>query len=632
MQGSTFLGNPMTAADPSDTAAQEPALAVLLVEADRIAAERLFAVLGEAPTGRFEITHVARIEEGLHKLHEAHFDVMLLDLAIEEGAGLESLYRARVAAEAVPIVLLTYQGDADLALRATRAGAHDVLIKGEATPALIARSLVHAVERHRMMAQLRDAKQRHWFLANHDPLTSLQNRTALRESARGALARARRRGERLAVLFLDLDGFKPVNDNLGHATGDELLTDVAQRLRRIRPKRDVVARIGGDEFVVVAMGVVDREAAIRLAEDLRDEIEKPYHVGGVECFISASLGVALFPEDGNDADELIRRADTAMYVAKGAGRNAVRCFEPAMDEETHARFEMVNGLREAIRAGQLVLDFQPQIDAAQERIVGAETLVRWQHPTRGIVAPGEFIGVAEDTGMMVGLGEWILRTACAAAASWTELSDIRLAVNISGRQLEQRDFTRRVRAILDETGLPPGRLELELTESVAAQDSAMKALAGLREAGVRVAIDDFGTGYSSLTLLKQLPADLLKIDQSFVHDAVSRDSGALILDAILRIARGLGLDVIAEGVETLEEMDLLLGLGCVQMQGYLLGKPTAKNDFEASVSAPDALWRLPIERPEAWSPPSREELLTSVSNPDPLEPEMLDDDALPVLK
>ncbi|MCP5057025.1 MAG: EAL domain-containing protein [bacterium] len=614
---------------PADrrAAEREPTLSVLLVEADQLAAERLFEVLGAAPAQRFEITHVQRIEEGLQKLHAARFDVLLLDLAIEESVGLESLHRARVAADTLPIVMLTYQGDADLALRATRAGAHDVLIKGESTPALIARSLVHAVERYRMMAELREAKQRHWFLANHDPLTALKNRTALLESARTALARAQRHGEQLAVFFLDLDGFKPVNDNLGHATGDELLIDVAKRLQRIRPKRDVVARFGGDEFVVVAMGVTDREAAIRLAEALRDEIERPYHVGGAECFISASVGVALFPEDGTDADELIRRADTAMYAAKDSGRNAVRSFENAMDEETHERFELVNGLREAIRAGDLVLEFQPQIDVVQERIVGAETLVRWQHVTRGLVAPNEFIGLAEDTGMMVGLGEWILRSACIIASGWTSLPDIRVAVNISGRQLEQRDFPSRVRGILDESGLAPGRLELELTESVAAQDSAMRALAELHEAGIRVAIDDFGTGYSSLALLKQLPADLLKIDQSFVHDAVSRNSGAVILDAIVRMARGLDLEVVAEGVETLEEMDLLLGLGCHQLQGYLLGKPTPKSDFESAVTAPDATWRLPIERPEAWSPLSREELLAK-----PSEPEILGDDALPVLK
>lgn len=606
---------------------REPSIHVLLVEADQLAADRLFEVLGEAPAQHFEVTHVQRIEEGLEKLQARSFDVMLLDLAIEECVGLESLYRARVAATTLPIVLLTYQGDTEITLRASRAGAHDVLIKGEAPPALIARSLVHAVERHRMIGQLREAKQRHWFLANHDPLTSLKNRTALRESARRALADARRNGERLAVIFLDLDGFKPVNDNLGHATGDELLIDVASRIRRARPKSDVVARLGGDEFVVVATGIDGRNSAIQVAEGLRDSIEEPYHVGGVECFISASIGVALFPEDGSDADELIRRADTAMYAAKGSGRNAVRCFEEAMDQKAHERFAMVNGLREAIRAGELVLEFQPQIDVAQERILGAEALVRWRHPTRGLVAPNEFIGVAEDTGLMVPLGDWILRTACGIAASWDALPDIRLAVNISGRQLEQRDFPSRLRTILAESGLPASRLELELTESVAAQDSAVRTLAEVRDIGCRVAIDDFGTGYSSLTLLEQLPADLLKIDQSFVHDAVSRKSGAVILDAILRMARGLELDVIAEGIETLEEMDMLLRLGCHQMQGYLLGKPTPKDDFEASMTAPNATWRIPIERPEAWAPPSREELLES-----PEAPETVGDDTLPVLK
>lgn len=610
---------------------EEAVISVLLVEEDQLSADRLFEVLADATPTRFEVTHVLSVDQALEKLHDGSYDVLLIDLSIQEGYGLESLYRARVAAETVPIVVLTYQNDMNLALKATRAGAQDYLIKGEVTPALITRSLAHAVERHGMLKDLRDAQQRQWFLANHDPLTSLQNRAALLNSARATIESAKRRNGRLAFLFIDLDGFKPVNDNLGHAIGDEMLADVAGRLRRIRPRRDLVARLGGDEFVVVAVDPPDDEAHMRIAEEIRDEIEKPYHVGGVECFISASIGVATFPEDGTDADELIRRADTAMYASKAAGRNAVTTFESDMDEKTQERFALVNSLREAIRAGDLLIEFQPQIEVATERVVGAETLVRWRHPTRGVVAPSEFIGVAEDTGMMNPLGEWVLRTACTAASRWTELDDIRLAVNISGRQLEQRDFTQRMKSILEETGVDPGRLELELTESLAAKDSTLKALSGLRDLGVRIAIDDFGTGYSSFTLLKKLPADLLKIDQSFVRDAMTQESGVVILDAILRMARGLGMEVIAEGVETVEEMDLLLSLGCNLMQGYLLGKPVPKNDFEPMMTADDALWRLPIERPETWNPPSVEEL-RNVSTTGPDDPDSLGEESFPALK
>ncbi len=617
--------------DPGAEAGAEGSIAVLLVVEDQLSAGRLFDVLRDATATRFEVTHVQDVDEALEKLQKASYDVLLVDLPVEEGYGLESLYRARVAASTIPIVLLTYQSDDHLALRATRAGAQDYLIKGEVTPALITRSLVHAVERHRMLRDLRDAQQRQWFLANHDTLTSLPNRAALLESARTAIETAARRSQGLVFLFVDLDGFKPVNDNLGHAIGDELLADVAGRLRRLRPRQDLVARLGGDEFVLVAVDPPGEDAPVRLAEEVRDEIEKPYHIGGMECFVSASIGVSVFPQDGENVEELIRHADTAMYASKAAGRNAVTLYEKEMDQETQERFALVNSLREAIRSGDLLLEFQPQVHVGSEEIIGAETLVRWRHPTRGVVAPSEFIGVAEDTGMMVPLGEWVLRNACEVAASWAgDLSRVRVAVNISGRQLEQRDFPDRVQAILTETGLESGRLELELTESLAANDSVLKALASLQKLGVRTAIDDFGTGYSSFTLLKRMPADLLKIDQSFVHDALSQESGVVILDAILRMARGLGMEVIAEGVETLEEMDLLLSLGCHQMQGYLLGKPIPKTEFEALVTAHDAPWRLPISRPETWSPPTREELLRSEEAAQDVE--SVGDEALPVLR
>ena len=605
----------------------EPSIAVLLVEEDQLAAERLFEVL-RVPGLHFEITHVRRVEEALERLQHGGHDVVLLDLSIHEGYGLDSLYRARVAASSVPIVVLTYQNDHILALKAARAGAQDYLIKGEVTPALITRTLVHAVERHRMLRELRDAQQRQQFLAHHDPLTRLPNRYSFLDALSGAITDSHRTGSRLAVLFFDLDGFKAINDNLGHAVGDELLTDVASRLGRVARRGDVVARLGGDEFVAALRDVPDREMPARIAEQFREELEKTYYVGGIECWVSASIGVSMFPDDGDDADLLIRHADTAMYHAKSAGRNHVSFFEPEMNDAATERFNLVNGLREAIHGGDLVLEFQPQVDVATEELIGAETLVRWRHPTRGVVAPGEFISVAEDTGMMVPLGEWILRTACDAAASWKSLTGLRVAVNISGRQLEQENFPERVAAILGETGLPAGRLELELTESLATTASAVRALTSLRELGVRVAIDDFGTGYSSLTLLKRLPADMLKIDQSFVRESLEKGPGTVILDAIVRMASGLGLDALAEGVETLEEMDRLQQLGCHRMQGYLLSKPIPKGEFEAHVTAPEASWRLPIARPESWSPPSIEELRAAEQ---PAAEEDFSDEALPVL-
>ena len=586
----------------SNDSNQDHSISLLLVEEDDLSAKRLFEVLSRPEGTRFTITRVTDVEEALGKLQHESYDVLLLDLSIDEAGGLGSLMRARVAARHIPIVVLTYERDEAVALKAARAGAQDYLTKGEVTPALISRTLLHAVERHRMLRDLTEAQQRQHFLATHDSLTELPNRYSFLAQLGTAIADARRSESQLAVLFFDLDGFKAVNDNLGHPVGDELLVDVARRLRKMIRKSDMVARIGGDEFLAAIRNIPNPKAAERVANHIREQIEKPYHLAGCECWISASVGIALFPDDGADVDEVIRHADTALYHAKESGKNRVSVFSHEMNEAAVERFELVNGLREAIHGGQLLLMFQPQVNVATEELFGVETLVRWKHPTRGIVSPAEFIGVAEDAGMMVPLGEWVLRTACAAAAGWEQLPDARVAVNISGRQLDHEEFPQRVRTILEETGLAPHRLELELTESLAASDSALAGLRRLREMGVRTAIDDFGTGYSSLTLLKRLPVDTLKIDQSFVRGAAVTDPDAVILEAIIRMAQGLGLEVLAEGVETPEEMDSLRRRGCSLMQGYLFSKPIPRVEFEATVASADASWRLPIERPESWAP------------------------------
>lgn len=593
--------------EPCDPPTDQSTVSLLLVEDDDLAAKRLYEMLSRPEGTRFEIFRVPRVEEALVKLQNESYDVMLIDLSVHEGYGLDSLLRARVATLSVPIVILTYQRDEEIAMKAARAGAQDYLTKGEVTPDLVSRTLLHAIERHRILRELDEAKQRQRFLATHDSLTELPNRYSFMAQLSAALADAARCGSELAVMFLDLDGFKTVNDNLGHAIGDELLSDVARRLQSMIRKSDTVARVGGDEFLIFIRNLADTPAPVLIAEKIRESIEKPYHLAGCECWISASIGIASFPRDGNEADLLIRRADTAMYDVKSSGKNRVQVFSNYMNDKAAERFDLVNGLRDAIRDGQLVLAFQPQIQVATEEIIGLETLVRWNHPTRGLVSPSEFIQVAEETGLMVPLGEWVLHQACISAAKWTDLSSARVAVNISGRQLEQANFPERVAAILEQTGLPANRLEIELTESIAASESALRAIHKLREMGVRAAIDDFGTGYSSLTLLKRLNVDMLKIDQSFVRGAAQTDPDAVILEAIINIAQGLGMEVLAEGVETLEEMDSILERGCSLMQGYLFAKPIPGEDLEATVTPSDALWRLPITRPESWSPPAFEE-------------------------
>jgi len=594
---------------------------LLLVGEDERSARRLFEVL-ERPHGtHFLITHVPQVDDALLKLQEASFDVMLMDLSIHEGYGLDSLLRARVAARSVPIVLLTYHRDETLALKAARAGAQDYLTKGEVTPELISRTLVHAVERHRILDDLTQAQQRQHFLATHDALTRLPNRYSFLEQLKHSMASADRDGSKLAVLFFDLDGFKAVNDNRGHAVGDELLQDVAKRLKRMMRKSDLVARLGGDEFVAALRSIPNERTVIRVAEHYRSEIEKPYHIAGEESWISTSIGVSFYPGHGENPDMLVRCADTAMYRAKSTGKNQVCLWQSEMNEEAARRFEMINGLREALHSGQLVLMFQPQVHCATETLVGAETLLRWDHPTRGLISPGEFIGMAEESGLIDAVGDWVLRTACSTVMGWKKLPDLRLAVNVSRRQLDQPDFADRVAQVLVETGMPASRLELELTESLAASEQSLATLGQIREMGVRTAMDDFGTGYSSLTLLKRMPVDMLKVDQSLVRGATESEVDAVILEAVIHMASGMGLDLLAEGVETLEQMDSLRRRGCELMQGYLFAKPLPKKDFESIVTAPDAPWRLPILRPESWAPPdfSAEPPPVTIEEPPPGE-------------
>lgn len=600
--------------EPAQTPDPRSTFSLLLVAEDDLTANRLDEVLKRPEATPFEITRVLRVEEALHMLHGAQFDAMLIDLSVHEAEGLDSLMRARAAASSVPIVVLTYQRDEETAMRAARAGAQDYLAKGEVTPELISRTLVHAIERHRILQDLTKAKQRHQFLATHDSLTELPNRYWFMEHLEATMTTSKRRQSQMAVLFFDLDGFKAVNDNLGHALGDELLTDVARRLERVIRKNDVVARIGGDEFLAAIQDIPDEEGALALADKIRREIEQPYHLENNECWISASVGISIYPQHGEDADALIQSADTAMYQAKTSGKNCVHLYNSEMTDKAAERFELVNGLREAIHSGQLHLMFQPQVQVATEEIIGVETLVRWEHPTRGMVSPQEFIQVAEETGVMVQLGEWVLQSACEAAVSWEGLKSVRVAVNISGRQIEQPNFAERVAKTLEETGLPASRLELELTESLAASEATLKVLEELRALGISVAIDDFGTGYSTLTLLRRLNVDRLKIDQSFVRGAAQTDPDGVIIEGIIHIARGLGIEVMAEGVETVDEMQLLLDRNCTQMQGYLFSKPVGRDEIDALGSDPNAAWRAPMVDPDSWTPPEEEPVAEESNN------------------
>ncbi len=414
------------------------------------------------------------------------------------------------------------------------------------------------------------------YLAYHDSLTGLPNRALLMDRLALALAQARRSGQMLAVMFLDLDRFKVVNDTLGHAEGDGLVRSVGARLAALLREGDTVARVGGDEFTLLVSGIPGAEGAAEVAERVLADLRRPQVLRGQEFLITVSIGIALYPDDGEDAETLLRNADIAMYRAKEQGRDSYQLFTPAMNARIMERLAWERGLRRALELGEFVVHYQPMANMDTGRIVGVEALVRWQHPERGLIPPGDFIPLAEETGFIVPLGEWVLRTACAQNKAWQQagLPPVRVAVNLSARQFHL-GLVDCVSRVLAETGLEARFLDLEITEGTAMRDPevTVEVLHQFGEMGIRVSIDDFGSGYSSLSSLKNFPLQSLKIDRGFVRDLASDSNDAAITSAIIAMAHSLKLDVTAEGVETEEQMAFLRQRHCDDFQGFLLARP-----------------------------------------------------------
>jgi diguanylate cyclase (GGDEF)-like protein len=447
------------------------------------------------------------------------------------------------------------------------------------------------------------SEQRIRFLAQHDVLTELPNRSLCVERLRQAIQQAPRHQQRVAVMFIDLDRFKDINDSLGHHIGDALLRSVSRRLTDAVRAGDTVSRLGGDEFVVVLSSVQDADEAAHIVNQrLIPLIRQPHPVDGAELHISCSVGIAMWPEDGGDVDTLMRNADAAMYQAKAAGKDGARFFNAEMTERAQARLALEAQLRRAVEAGdQFELRWQPRVDAATGRLVGAEGLIRWHHPERGLVSPGEFIPVAEETGMIVPIGNWVIGEACRQIAAWRAegFSGHGFSINLSARQLRDRGLADEVRAAVSRHGIAPGELELELTESMVMEQAelALSQMHALRALGVGLSIDDFGTGYSSLAYLNRFPIDKLKIDRSFVHDMLGDTTDLAIIKAIIRLGHSLGLRIVAEGVERPDEAAMLREAGCDELQGYLFSVPLRAPDLLAWVRR--ATPRVPAEAPVA---------------------------------
>ena len=451
-------------------------------------------------------------------------------------------------------------------------------------------------------SEKRAFEERLEYVANHDALTGLPNRVLLQDRAERAIARAARDGSSVALVMVDLDRFKVINDSLGHAVGDRLLLAVVERLQACLTETDTFCRQGGDEFILLIPEDVATELLGCKLQHLLTELARPFELDGQGLIVTASMGVALYPGDARNVDELLLKAETAMYHAKDAGRNAFRFFAEQMNADAHERFALQTRLSGAVERDELLLHYQPQVDLRTRRITGAEALVRWRDSELGLVAPARFIPVAEESGLIIPIGEWVLREACRQVQEWRRagLPDMLIAVNMSALQFKRSDPVETVRQVLDETGLPAHCLELELTESILVEDAnaILETLKRLKALGVQLAIDDFGTGYSSLAYLKRFPIDKLKIDRSFVRDVVEDADEAAIVHTIIQLGKNLKMTTLAEGVETEAQLAFLRVEGCREAQGFLFSKPLAAEDFCACfrrANAPEAL-RHPSEQ------------------------------------
>ncbi|GAB4298991.1 MAG: EAL domain-containing protein [Desulfuromonadia bacterium] len=452
----------------------------------------------------------------------------------------------------------------------------DVEFSDDGAPLRITGTMMDISERKR-------AEQKIEQLAYFDPLTTLPNRSLFNDRLTQAISQATRDRRRLAILFIDLDRFKTINDTMGHAAGDDLLTAVATILEGCVRESDTVARLGGDEFVILLNSISSSEDASVVAEKINNALASPIRLGDTEVYTSASIGIAIFPDDGTDVTTILKHSDSAMYQAKEQGRNTYQFFSTELNLRVHENLLLETSLRRGIEQNQFSLVYQPQMDVLEGKLVGVEALLRWHHPEMGILFPDRFIPIAEETGMIVPLGAWVVETACRQGVEWIRegLPHLRIAVNVSARQFRAPDIVATFSEILHRTGFPPSSLEIELTEStiMSYPDKSREILLGMKKLGISIAIDDFGTGYSSLACLKLFPIDRLKIDRTFVCDITNDPNGAVIVDAIIAMAHSLRLKVTAEGVELPEHFDYLSTRNCDELQGFYLGSPLTPEEF-----------------------------------------------------
>jgi diguanylate cyclase (GGDEF)-like protein len=573
---------------------------ILLVDDDT----QIRRLLSELLVDDYACTEAGSAEEALTLLREIEFDIVLSDINLGGMSGLDLVpLILRDNPEAV-VVMISGEQAIESAIEAMRAGAFDYIMKPldlRHVEAAVKRALNHGrlrKERERYKEQLEDLLRERTAqvnrLAFYDPCTELPNRFLFEDRLSQTLA-ASDSDQTVAVLFITLDQFKKVNDTLGHNQGDHLLALTADRLKNLISERDTVARFGSDEFALLLTQVSDSTAVSDVMAGIVESLRSPFDVNGNEVFATLSVGVALFPQHGIDGHALLKNAGAALYRAKRAGGNTCMFYSPDMQERASQRFRLETGLRRALDNNEFVLRYQPRVCIDTQRITGVEALLRWEHPQLGTISPAEFIPLAEDTGLIIPIGEWVLRTACLQNREWQQrgLEPVRIAVNISARQFQQADIAKVVVTALDTAKISPQDLELELTESSIMNnaDFAVKVLTELKQMGVEITVDDFGTGFSSLGYLKRLPLDALKIDQSFVRDATTDPDDAALVMAVVTLGHNMRLKVIAEGVETEEQLRFLHLLRCDEIQGYLFSRPVAASELAKMLKKNEPLKR-----------------------------------------
>ncbi len=565
-------------------------LRILLVEPDPREAERVATGAHALPSARCRVRTVPDLVAARVALREAGWDAVVLSLALRDLSPLEALAQLHACAPRLPIIAVESDAGEELESTVIAAGAHAVLICGEYSSRALVRTVRQAIERAQIFEELEAARKAARHLATHDPLTGIANRLLLEDRLEHALAGAHRSGETIAVLMLDLDGFKGINDDYGHATGDEVLRCVAGRLAKQVRQSDTIARLGGDEFALVLTNLQRETDPARVARKLLAALSQPITVAGERFQTDASIGIAVQPRDGSEGGELLRNADLAMYAAKREGGSQYRFHSPEMNASARERLRIEGRLAQGLARGEFLLLFQPQVDLSSRRVIGVEALLRWNDPLTGLRPPAAFLAVAEETGQIAEIGAWVLQTACCEARRWREAvaGPFHIAVNVSARQIRRLGFERIVEEALAESGLTPAQLTLEISESalVDVEGTSLRTLGALDEQGIRLSLDDFGCGGTALADLKRLRFHELKIDGAFVAGLPDDPGDVTITSAILTLARGLGVDVVAEGIETQEQLTFLEAVGCTRGQGFLFAAPLPREAFATLLGTP----------------------------------------------